>query len=659
MKFKVDEKVFKLLPDYKVACLVIKGLDNTKPSNSEVDMSFAYLSHNSVKTRRDFDLNPEMHSDVTQKWESAMKKLGIDTKEVHPSFVALNNRICLDRSVIPNINPLINTLNAESIKNATPLGAHDLDKVSGYLAVTFNTNGLSFVQMNTGKIIEVNEDEVVYADEKDVLTRNWIWKQSDKDKITEQSQNVFIPIDIIGFSNEEINNLVSEILSGINAFVKYSSATMEIVDAMNPEVDLMNMNELSNVHEVAFVETGVKLDKKLIDQILNKAVENILPSKERLEELLVSGIRIKLYQGFDPTADTLHIGHSVMMRKLEDFRKLGHKVFMLIGDFTGRIGDPSDKTSARQKLTAEKVADNLKLYTQQAAPILGINDSENPVEVVYNNDWLGKLNFSEVVELASHFTVQQMLKRDMFQKRLEEDRPIYLHEFLYPLMQGYDSVVLDVDLEVGGNDQLFNLLAGRTLMQDIKHKDKFVLAGKLLTTSDGRKMGKSEGNMIKLSDSAVDIYGKIMAFPDGFIVPSYELLTSAGLDEIDAIKKELESGTNPIELKKRLAMRLTTELKGDTEAQSAQKYFEEVFQNKSYDEVEIPVVNVHEDELSLLQLLTEITHFAKSNGEARRLVEQGAVKINDVKVTSIQDNINLNEEVILRAGKKVCKIAKV
>lgn len=213
-------------------------------------------------------------------------------------------------------------------------------------------------------------------------------------------------------------------------------------------------------------------DQQIIERILNKGVEQILPSSQALKELLNSGKRLNVYQGFDPTANTLHIGHTVGLRKLEDFRKLGHQVIFLIGDFTARIGDPTDKTSARVRLTKEQVEENMKVYVQQASRILDINNKENPVKVLYNSQWLEPLNFGDIIEIASQFTVQQMLKRSMFQKRLQEDKPIYLNEFLYPLMQAYDSVMMDIDVEVGGNDQLFNMLAGRDLIMSKLKKRK-------------------------------------------------------------------------------------------------------------------------------------------------------------------------------------------
>jgi tyrosyl-tRNA synthetase len=402
----------------------------------------------------------------------------------------------------------------------------------------------------------------------------------------------------------------------------------------------------------------VKIDKKIIYRILNKAVEQVLPDKETLEEKLLSGERLNIYQGFDPTAPTLHIGHTVGMRKLEDFRKLGHNVIFLIGDFTARIGDPSDKeearASARKVLTKEEIAENLKLYVDQASHVIDIENKDNPVKILYNSTWLEPLDFGDIIDLASEFTVQQMIKRKMFQKRLEEDRPIYLNEFLYPLMQGYDSVMMDIDVEVGGNDQLFNMLAGRDMVRNHLNKEKIVITGKLLTTAGGDKMGKSEGNMIKLSDDPKDIYGKVMAFTDEQIVDGFELLTSADLDEIEKINKRFKGNENPMTLKKELAFRVTSELKSKEDAKSAQEYFESVFQNRSTD-TDLKKVKVNQKEYNILELITEVS-LAPSKSQARRLIEQNAVSIDNKKVDDWQKTVTLTQPITLKVGKKIIQL---
>ena len=398
----------------------------------------------------------------------------------------------------------------------------------------------------------------------------------------------------------------------------------------------------------------IKKDKEIIERILKKAVEQILPTEEALRNLLESGKRLNIYQGFDPTADTLHIGHTVGMRKLEDFRKLGHHVIFLVGDFTARVGDPSDKTATRQMLTKEEVEQNMKDYVKQASKIIDISNKENPVEILYNGEWLEKLNFGDIIKLASKFTVQQMLKRDMFQKRLQQNKPIHLNEFLYPVMQGYDCVMMNIDVEIGGNDQLFNMLAGRDLIMSELGKEKIVLTTKLLETADGKKMGKSEGNMIKMNDKPEEIYGKVMAFNDDMIINGFEILTSTSMNQVKEYKKRLNSKENPMKLKKELAFKITSEITSVKEAKEAQKFFESVFQNKGED-VQIPVIEIAKEEIPLNQLLVEIG-FATSKSEAKRLVEQGAVKIAGKKITQYHHLIKTSSKPEVRVGRKLCKI---
>ena len=400
----------------------------------------------------------------------------------------------------------------------------------------------------------------------------------------------------------------------------------------------------------------VKTDKQIIDRILNKAVEQVLPSKKDLEQALYSGRRLNIYQGFDPTAPTLHIGHTVMMRKLEDFRKLGHNVTFLIGDFTARIGDPSDKTSTRQKLTKEQVEENLKNYVEQASKIIDINNKENPVNIRYNSEWHEKLGFADILELTYEFTVQQMLKRDMFKKRMEEDKPIHISEFLYPIMQGYDAVMMDTDVEVGGNDQLFNMLAGREMVRNHLNKEKFVIAGKLLATNDGTKMGKTTGNMVRMDDSANDIFGKIMALDDSLLVPSFEILTSMEMEDVEKIKERIDSGENPMNLKKELAFMITSEITSKEEAEKAQSFFEDVFQKREISE-DIPETEVSNDSFKLNELIFSVC-LADSKGQARRLVEQGAVKINGEtqKQWDLSIDIRSLSPITLKVGRKLIKI---
>lgn len=370
-----------------------------------------------------------------------------------------------------------------------------------------------------------------------------------------------------------------------------------------------------------------------IDEILDKGVETVLPTKEALREVLVKR-KITLYQGFDPTADSLQLGQLVGLRKLAQFQELGHRVIFLIGDFTAMIGDPTDKLATRKKLTKEEVIKNLKDYKKQVEKIIRF-DGSNPAEIMFNSTWLSKLNFEQIVEISSNFTVQQMIERDMFHQRLKHGKPIYLHEFLYPLMQGYDSVAMDVDLEVGGNDQLFNMLAGRILMRNIKDKEKFVLTLKLLTDPEGKKMGKTTGNAIFLSDTAINIFGKIMAFEDNVLPLAIELLTDLPTDTAEKV--------SAMDAKKALAYEVVKQIHGDDKAREAKSYFEKTFQQKAPD--------YSKKVKNLKTLSATVGDLVGSVSQAKRLILAGGVDVDGETIKDVSYELKGGEK--LKIGKRV------
>jgi len=389
-------------------------------------------------------------------------------------------------------------------------------------------------------------------------------------------------------------------------------------------------------------------DEKRIDEILGRGVlKEFLPTKKEFKERLMSGEKMRFYIGADPTAKALHLGHAQNLMLLEDFRKLGHEVIFLIGDFTGMIGDPGDKSSARIKQTPEEVQENLKGWIEQTKNILSFDDQDNPVLVKYNSEWLGKLNFAEVLELASNFTVQQMLERDMFEKRMEKGTPIYVHEFMYPLMQGYDSVAMDVDVELCGTDQIFNALAGRTLLQKLKGKDKFVIATNLIADEKtGQLMSKSNGTGVFLDLSPQDLFGAVMAQTDGMIKPLAIGCTRLNLEKI----KDLTQAENPRDAKLELAFEIVKIFHGEEEAKKAQEYFVNTFSKKeiSLDDMEELEVEVGE---RLINVLVR-AGLAESNGEAKRKIKQGGVSIDNNKVLDVQYIIQPeNDNKIIKVGK--------
>lgn len=390
-------------------------------------------------------------------------------------------------------------------------------------------------------------------------------------------------------------------------------------------------------------------DEKLVDEILNRGVEKIYPSREELKKKLMSGDRIRLYCGYDPSASALHVGNAISITKLGQFQKLGHEVIFLIGGFTGMIGDPTDKAAARSKLTREEVMSNATNFVKQASAYLSF-EGENAATVKYNNEWNDKVSFKDLIELASNFTVQQMIQRDMFQKRLAEEKPIFLHEFLYPLAQAYDSVMMDVDLEIGGNDQMFNMMCGRDLMKSLGKKDKSVLTMKLLADNNGKKMGKSEGNAFFLDDTANDMYGKVMSWSDGVLPSAFELCTEVAMDEV----KELLASDNPRDTKMRLAYEITKINHGEAGAKEAQEHFVKTVQNKEVPD-EIEERKISEAKMNIVDLLI-LLELATSKSEARRLIEQGGIKIGDaenlVAITDTKVEIDLMAGLIVQRGKR-------
>lgn len=384
-----------------------------------------------------------------------------------------------------------------------------------------------------------------------------------------------------------------------------------------------------------------------IENLINRGVENIIPSKEFLKKELSSNKKLTIYNGIDPTGPTLHIGHAIVLKKLAEFQKLGHKVILLMGDFTALIGDP-DKNSTRKMLTEKDVIKNMKLYKKQASTFLSFS-GKNKAEIKFNSKWLKKLNLKDMINLMSMVTVNHMIKRDLFDRRLSEGNSVYMHEFLYPLMQGYDSVAMNVDVEIGGNDQMFNMLIGRDLIRKIKNKEKTTITMKLLADATGKKMGKTEGNMVSLVDTHIDMFGKIMSWTDGMILNGFELCTNISNEEFEQIKKQLTDSTiNPRDIKIRLAKEIVSIYKGIEKANEAEQNFIKTFSEKDVN-IEAEEVFVKKDELLSSVLLRN--NIITSNSEFRRLLTGGAIsevggeKINDPMYKIVKD-------ITIKVGKK-------
>jgi tyrosyl-tRNA synthetase len=360
------------------------------------------------------------------------------------------------------------------------------------------------------------------------------------------------------------------------------------------------------------------------------------------------GLIVKL--GLDPSAPDIHLGHAVVLRKMKQIQDLGHKVIIIIGDFTGMIGDPTGKSKTRKQLTSEEVLENAKTYEKQIFKIL----DKSKTELRFNSEWLSKLNFKEVIELACKYTVARMLEREDFKNRFNNQLSIGIHEFFYPLMQGFDSVEINADIELGGTDQRFNVLMGRTLQKDYGKEPQVALFMPLLEGIDGvEKMSKSLGNYIGINESAKNIYVKTMQVPDNLIIKYFELATDIHPDHIQKIKVELNSGVNPRDIKMRLAKEITSLYQGIDEAQSAEEHFKSLFQKNEIPEdiLELEIAAA----TSLIEVITN-SKLVPSKSEARRLIAQGGVKINGEKAEDINKNDLKNKDVIQIGKRKFLRV---
>lgn len=397
--------------------------------------------------------------------------------------------------------------------------------------------------------------------------------------------------------------------------------------------------------------SNIDTDVEKIEEILSRSVAEILPTKKDLEDALHSGRRLRIYIGTDATGTALHLGHATNYIILEKLRRLGHEIIFLVGDFTARIGDPTDKSdSARKQLTREQVIQNTKTWVNQVRPVIDVDNKDNPVKLLYNHEWLAKLTFEDIINLASNFTVQQMIERDMFEKRIESGKPLYLHELFYPLMQGYDSVAMDVDVEMCGMDQKFNALAGRTLLKKLKNKEKFVFITTLLVNpvTGEKMMSKSLGTGVFLDFDAEKIYGALMAQNDENMHQLFVDCTWLSLEEIDRI---LEA-ENPRDAKMRLAFEITKIYHGEESAKKAQEIFIQTFQHKEMpgDILEFRVAKGS----TIADILVE-SGLAKSKSDARRIATQGGIKIDGEKMSEIDFDKPLessSQGKILQKGKR-------
>ena len=635
VRFRIESDVFERFPTFRVGLVVATGLDNggQTPASDRIksELRAEWQRVREVYDGRDLRADPAIAV-----WRDAFARAGFDP-DATPSSVEALMRRPIGGDEAPLVSDAVDLGNAVSLRHRVPVGAHDLDRLRGDFVVRVTAEGDVFTPIGAKASEPVPAGEIAYADDREIRTRRWVWRLGEKGKVTPRSANIVFPIDgFAGETDEQVRAAVADLAKRLQTDLGATVVT-GFVDAAHPSFDLPTWEP-------------VGIDP--IERLLTRRVVEVLPSREEMERVLRSGKKLRIYLGVDATSPIIHIGHSVPIQKLREFQDLGHKVVLLVGDFTGRIGDPTDKSAVRSQLTPEQVKANAKTYVQQVSKILDFNNPENPVELRFNGDWWDRMTAKDMIELAAYFTVQQMLQRDMFQKRLAENRPIGLHEFLYPLLQGYDSVAMDVDAEVGGTDQTFNMLAGRTLVKAIQDREKFVLTGPLLEGTDGRKMSKSYGNVIGVNDEPYEMYGKLMSLKDELITKYFDLVTDVDEREIEAMARDLAAGAvNPMVLKKRLAANIVTRLHSAEAAAGAAERFEREVQRHELPS-DIPEVFLPRGgDWPVIDLLVACK-LATGKNDAKRLVEGGSVEYDGAKVTEVRATLAVRDEVVLRGRRR-------
>lgn len=631
MRFGVAPEIFETFPSYCVGVVVARGIVAGKAAAAAGQA----VQRAAEEAGAALSGAPIAQNGRIRLWTDAFQRAGIDPEEFPPSVEALARRV-VEGEGAPHVNPIVDEANAASLSFLLPVGAHDLDRLRGDFWVRRAREGDTFVPLGHAEAEPVPPREIVYADNAAVRTRRWVWRLGDRGKVTNTSRDVFFPIDgFVGETGEAVREATRGLAETMGAMFGAETFTA-FVDRGHPVVDL---------------PLPRRTDPDRVETLLDRGFVEII-GREELERRLRAGEPIRIYLGVDPTSPIIHLGHAVALRKLRQFQDLGAKVVLLIGDFTGRIGDPTGKDSARVQLTVEQVRENARSYVEQANTVLDVWSETNPVEVRYNGEWWDTMTSKDMILLAANFTAQQMLQRDMFQRRLEENKPIGLHEFLYPLLQGYDSVALNVDAEIGGTDQTFNMLAGRTLVRALQDREKYVVSVPLLEGTDGRKMSKSFNNVIGVTEPPYAMYGKLMSLKDELIPRYFELLTDVPLAEIQAMAEQVRTGqVNPMALKKRLAYAITSQFHHPEAATAAQERFEREIQHKEVPS-EIPdVVLPHGGEWPIVDLLVA-TGLATSKSDAKRLVEGGGVQVDGEKVGDPRAVIAVHPGLILRGRRR-------
>lgn len=644
MYFKIEKKLLETNSGLYTGVLFVENVNNKDINEdicelleSEVAKTANELENISVKDLRELDI-----------YRDAFRFYNINPSKYPCSIEAILSRISKKGS-FPSICPIVDLCNYISIKYKLPIGIHDINSMTDDLIVRLANDSDCLIEENNIGNDVLKLGEPIYVCGNIVRTRRWMWRQMPAGRVNENSSNFIIPIDGFIENKEIVNEAVKELSTLIHKFFNVKAVT-EFIDKEHSEIKFGKLSE-----EELDIENQIAIMLKGVEQ--HTAVSDI---REKLMSAKKDNRALRIKLGLDPSAPDIHLGHSVVLRKIRQLQELGHKAVIIIGDYTGMIGDPTGKSKTRKQLSREDVERNANTYMEQ---IFKIIDKEK-TEVYYNSEWLSKMNFGDVIELSAKCTVARMLERDDFNNRYTNHLPLSVHEFFYPLMQAYDSVAVRADIELGGTDQTFNILMGRNIQKDYGQEPQLTLFMPLLEGIDGiEKMSKSLGNYIGINESADVIFEKVMKIPDTLIIKYYNLCTDVHPSEINRLKEEMDSGRNPRDVKMLLAHEITKLYSGEQAALDAENHFKKIYQKNEMPD-DAPVINVKSnvDIADGEQIITELVKngFYKSKSEVRRIFEQGGAQLDGEKIFDTKIISIINNSAELKIGKaKYFKIMRI
>ena len=631
MKFSVEKRIFQTAPNLCVGVVVAKGIDNTHDNITLTDNLQVAVS----KAKCKFGAQSAKEIPELLIYRNTLEKLSINPNKFPCSIEALLNRIVKDKG-IPSISAVVDLLNTISITYGVAIGAHDLDTLLDGLTLRYSTDDDVFEDTSD----KIKGEELIYASGNQIRTRRWIWRQSELGRVTPDSKNIVFSID--GFQDNR-----DSVIAARNALADQ----LEKVFGCNVKTGLLEQK--NRTFEMDELTAEEQLIEDTIQVMLKGTAEHtdVDDVREKLEHVFAEKRPLRIKLGLDPSAPDIHIGHAVVLRKVKQLQELGHKAVIIIGDFTGRIGDPTGKSKTRKPLTDEQVKQNAKTYTEQVFKII----DESKTEVRFNSEWLGKMTFADVIDLAAKCTVARIMERDDFNNRFTNHIAIGVHEFFYPLMQAYDSVEIEADVELGGTDQIFNVMMGRNIQRDYGQEPQITLFMPILEGIDGvEKMSKSLDNYIGVNEEPDTIYSKVMRIPDNCIIKYFTLCTDYKVSDIEEVEARLGKGENPRDIKMELAFEITALYHGKDAATTAQTHFIEAYQkNVAPDNTPIISVEVSEGKSigeALIDALMSDARF-KSKSEIRRMFKQNAVSLNNIKVTDPASILELKNDDVLQVGK--------